>query len=144
MLPVIRKRTYYPHRYTNDFFGKDLLSSFFSDGADYTVPAVNIKENEKSFEIEVAAPGVAKEDFKINLEKDVLTVSSEKESKNEVDKDNFMKREFGFNSFSRSFSIPESVNTDKIKASHNNGVLTIELPKIEEAKLKNKKEIKIS
>jgi len=144
MLPVIKKRTYYPHRYTNDFFGKDLLSNFFSDGADYTVPAVNIKENEKSFEIEVAAPGVAKEDFNINLEKDVLTVSSKKENKNDVEKDNFMKREFGFNSFSRSFSIPESVNADKIKASHNNGVLTIELPKIEEAKLKNKKEIKIS
>lgn len=144
MLPVIKKRTYYPHRYTNDLHGRDLLSNFFSDGADYTVPAINIKENEKSFEIEVAAPGVAKENFKINLEKDVLTVSSEKESKNENDKDNFMKREFGFNSFSRSFSIPESVNADKIKASHNNGVLTIELPKIEEAKLKNKKEIKIS
>jgi len=144
MLPVIKKRMYYPHRYTNDFFGKDLLSSFFSDGADYTVPAVNIKENDKSFEIEVAAPGVNKDDFKINLEKNVLTVSSEKETKIEVDPDNFMKREFGYNSFSRSFSIPESVNADKIKASHENGVLTIQLPKIEEAKLKNKKEIKIS
>ncbi len=143
MLPVMRKRVLFP-TYNDDFFGRNSLSSFFSDGADYSVPAVNIKENEKNFEIEVAAPGLSKADFKINMEKNVLTVSSEKKVNKEAEQDNFMKKEFCYNSFSRSFSIPETVDTEKIKASHENGILKIELPKQEEAKLKHKHEIKIS
>jgi len=143
MLPTMRKRVLFP-TYNDDFFGRNSLSSFFSDGADYSVPAVNIKENDKNFEIEVAAPGLSKEDFKVNVEKNILTVSSEKEVHKETDKNNFMRKEFGYNSFSRSFSIPETINMEKIKASHKNGILTIELPKQEEAKLKNKHEIKIS
>ena len=143
MLPVLRKRVYYPS-YSNDFMGRNWMSNFFSDGADYNVPAVNIKETKKGFEIEVAAPGMNKEDLNVNVEKNVLTVSTEKETKKEQENENFTRREFGFTSFSRSFSIPESVNIEKIKASHKNGVLKIELPKVEEAKLKNKHEIKIS
>ncbi len=143
MLPVMRKRVYTPG-YFNHFANSDLLSNFFSDGADYTVPAVNIKENENGFTIEVAAPGLNKEDFNIKLEKDVLTVSSENENKNEEIKENFMKKEFSFKSFSRSFSIPETVDQNKIKASHNNGILTIELHKMDEAKVKKSKIIKIS
>jgi len=143
MLPVMRKRVLFP-TYNDDFFGRNSLSSFFSDGADFSVPAVNIKENDKNFEIEVAAPGLSKEDFQVNLEKTVLTVSSEKEVKNETEKDNFMRKEFSYNSFSRSFSIPETIDMEKIKASHKNGILTIELTKQEEAKLKHKHEIKIS
>ncbi len=143
MLPVMRKRVLFP-TYNDDFFGKNSLSSFFSDGADYSVPAVNIKENDKNFEIEVAAPGLSKEDFKVNVEKNILTVSSEKEVNNETEKDNFMRKEFGYNSFSRSFSIPETINMEKIKASHKNGILTIDLPKLEEDKLKHRHEIKIS
>jgi len=143
MLPVMRKRVLFP-TYNDDFFGRNSLSSFFSDGADYNVPAVNIKENEKGFDIEVAAPGLSKSEFKINLEKNVLTVSSEKEANKEVEQDNFTRKEFSYNSFSRSFSIPETIDTEKIKASHKNGILKIELPKQEEAKLKHKQEIKIS
>lgn len=143
MLPVMRKRVLFP-THNDDFIGRNSLSSFFSDGADYTVPAVNIKENDKQFEIEVAAPGLSKQDFNVNIEKNVLTVSSEMEVKNETEKENFMRKEFGYNSFSRSFSIPESVDMEKIKASHKNGILKIELPKQEEAKLKHKQEIKIS
>lgn len=143
MLPVMRKRVLFP-TYNDDFFGRNSLSSFFSDGADYSVPAVNIKENDKNFEIEVAAPGLNKADFKVNVGKNVLTVSSEKEVSKETEADNFMRKEFGYNSFSRSFSIPETVDMEKIKASHKNGILTIELPKQEEAKLKHKHEIKIS
>lgn len=142
MLPVISKRVLFP-TYDDDFFGRNFLSTFFSDGADYNVPAVNIKESDKKFEIEVAAPGLSKEDFQISLEKDILTVSSEKSVKSETDEDNFMRKEFGYSSFSRSFSIPEKINTEKIKASHKNGILTIELPKQEE-KLKRRHEIKIS
>ncbi|MCB2220042.1 MAG: Hsp20/alpha crystallin family protein [Bacteroidetes bacterium] len=144
MLPIVRKRVYSPS-YLNDFLGKDFLTSIFSDGADYTVPAVNIRESEKKFEIEVAAPGLNKEDFTIKIENDLLTISSEKESSEEQKEEgHFMRREFGFRSFSRSFSIPEFVDQDKIKASHKNGVLMIELPKMEESKMKNSKMIKIS
>lgn len=143
MLPVMRKRVLFP-TYNDDFFGRNSLSSFFSDGADYSVPAVNIKENDKNFEIEVAAPGLNKEDFKVNLEKTILTVSSEKAINTDAEQDNFMRKEFSYNLFSRSFSIPETIDTEKIKASHKNGVLKIELPKLEEAKLKHKQEIKIS
>jgi len=143
MLPVLRKRSYFPY-YRDEFFGKDLLSSFFSDGADYTVPAVNIKEAESHFEIEVAAPGVSKEDFKVKLEKNILTVTSEKEMKKDEEKGNFMRKEFSYNSFCRSFSIPETVDVEKIKASHKDGILVIELPKVDEAKIKFNKEIKVS
>jgi HSP20 family protein len=143
MLPVLRKRVYFP-QIGNDYFGRDFLSSFFSDGADYNVPAVNIRENEKSYEIGVAAPGLNKEDLNVSLDKDVLTISSKKEMKKESDEKNFMRREFGFSSFCRSFSIPESVDEEAIKATYKNGVLTVELPKLAEDKLKSNKVIKIS
>ena len=143
MLPLIRKSAYLPHR-ENDYFGKDFLSTFFSDGADYSVPAVNIKENENRFEIELAAPGLSKKDFDINLEKDVLTISSEKEVNNESENENYMRKEFGFTSFKRSFKVPEIVNAEKIKASFKNGVLNIELPKMDGAKVKQTKSIAIS
>jgi HSP20 family protein len=143
MLPVMRKRVYTPG-YLNNYFGRDLLTNFFSDGADYTVPAVNIKENENGFSIEVAAPGLNKEDFNIKVEKDVLTISSEMKDSKEESSENYMKREFGFQAFSRSFSIPESINQDKISASHKNGILILELPKMDEAKMKKTKTIKIA
>lgn len=138
MLPLVKRKSYYP--YSSD----QVLSSFFSDGADYSVPAVNIIKNEKTYEIEVAAPGFAKSDFKINIEKDVLTVSTEKEVKDENEKEKFVKREFGFNSFSRSFTIPETVDVEKINAAYKNGVLNIKLPKLDEALVKQTRSIKIS
>ena len=143
MLPVLRKKSYYPY-YRDEFFSKNLLSSFFSDGADYSVPAVNIKEDENNFEIEVAAPGLSKDDFKVTMEKNILTVSSEKELKKEEEKENFLSKEFSYNSFCRSFSVPDTIDVDKIKATHQNGVLKIELPKRDEAKTKVNREIKVS
>ena len=143
MLPVIRKMIVHPS-YTNDFFGRDLVANFFNDGADYTVPAVNIKETEKQFELEIAAPGFSKNEFDINMEKNVLTISSKKEEQKESEDQKFARREFGFKSFRRTFSVPDSVDVEKIKASYKNGILKIELPKQEEDKLKNKLQIKIS
>lgn len=143
MLPVMRKRVYTPG-YLNNHSNRDMLSNFFSDGADYTVPAVNIKENENGFTIEVAAPGLNKEDFNIKLEKDILTVSSEDENKKDENNESFTRREFTFKSFSRSFSIPETIDQNKIKASHMNGILILELQKLDEAKMKKAKTIKVS
>jgi len=143
MLPVLRKRFYVPV-FNNDYFGSDFISSFFSDGADYIVPAVNIRENDNNFEIEVAAPGLNKQDIKITLEKDVLTISSKKDSKRDSDGKNYSRREFNFHSFFRSFSIPESIDLESIKASMKDGILTVELPKVAAAKLNSSKVIEIS
>lgn len=103
-------------------------------------PATNIIENENSFELSLAVPGVEKKDIKIDLEDNLLTISSEKEE--EKENVNFSRKEFGYHSFSRSFTLPKTVEVENIKADYKNGLLNITIPKIEEAKLK--KAIKIS
>lgn len=143
MLPIIKKHAYLKD-YADHFAGRDFLSSFFSDGADYNVPAVNIKEMKNAFELEIAAPGLAKDDIRISLENDVLTVSSESRATENEEKDHYMRKEFMYQSFNRSFSIPETVDSDNIKASHINGVLSITLPKFEKNNSKKNKSIKIS
>ena len=144
MLPaIIKRRKYYP-TWNDHFFGNDLFSRIFSDGADYSVPAVNIRETDKNFEIEMAVPGLSKDNLKIKLENDVLTIHSERQHENEGNGDGYMRREFAYHTFSRSFELPEMVNTEKIKATHADGVLKIDLPKMEEETVKKSKTIKIS
>jgi HSP20 family protein len=111
-----------------------------------SIPAVNIMESDDSFEVEVAAPGKAKEDFNIELDNDVLTISSENKKENETSSENgrFTRKEFSYSTFKRAFSLPESVDSAKIGASYNNGVLQITLPKKEEAKVQAKRMIEIS
>ena len=103
-------------------------------------PATNIIENEESFELSLAVPGLEKDDIKIDLEDNLLTISAEKEEKTE--NVNFSRKEFGYQSFSRAFTLPKTVEADKIKADYKNGILNIIIPKMEEAKLK--KAIQIS
>ena len=107
------------------------------------VPSVNIIENDKDFVIEFAAPGVKKNDFNINLENQVLTVSREAKDEKEDTKENYTRREFVYSSFSRSFTLPKSVKFDKIAADYNQGILKITLPKKEE-EAKLSREISIS
>jgi len=107
-------------------------------------PKVNIHETEKSFEIQVAVPGIKKEDINLLVEKNILTVSYEMKEEDETQQKEFIKQEFIAESFSRSFSIPESVNPEKISAQHKNGILSIVLPKMEEEKAMLSKSIKIS
>lgn len=111
-----------------------------------SIPAVNIKESDDSFRVEVAAPGKAKEDFNIELDNDVLTISSENKNEQETASENgrFTRREFSYSTFKRAFSLPESVDSAKISASYNNGVLEIALPKKEEAKVQAKRMIEIA
>jgi len=111
-----------------------------------SIPAVNIKETEDSFSVEVAAPGKSKEDFNIELDNDVLTISSEDRKENETteEKGRFTRKEFSYSTFKRAFSLPDSVDNTKISASYNNGVLEIALPKKEEAKVQAKRLIDIS
>ncbi len=120
-------------------FERRLYTPFKHDGF---IPAANITENEKSFDIEIAAPGLKKEDFKINLENNVLTVSTEKEAEKKEETKNYTRKEFVYGSFCRSFTMPKTVETDQIKASYENGILKLELPKKEETKIT--KEIVVS
>lgn len=143
MIPMLRNNRFLPS-FTDDFFGKDFMADFFDSSANKTIPEVNVLENADSFKIEVAAPGLAKNDFKIEVNNNVLTISSEKEAKQEDEGDKFIRREFSYSSFQRSFSLPESVNQEKIKANHKDGILIVEIPKRDEAKEKPRREIKIS
>lgn len=119
--------------FDTDFFGSP--ASSFNRG---TVPAVNVSENDDAYILELAAPGRTKEDFKIDVNNNVLRIASEtKEEKTEEDKDiKFTRREFTYQSFSRSFTLPKNVNSDDIKASYNDGVLKLEIEKRPEVKPK--------
>lgn len=145
MLPALRRGFSMPS-ILDDFFGRDLLNNVFEDNTGISIPAVNIVENSDEFKIEVAAPGLEKKDFKIDLDNNVLTISSEKELKDEEkdEDDNYMRREFSYTSFKRSFTMPQSVDADKINAKHKDGILQIQIPKKEEAKQKPPKTIEIS
>lgn len=122
---------------------KDLLG-----GTQYTqkaVPQVNVKENEKSFELELVAPGQKKEDFNIEIDNDMLTISTEaKTEKIEQEEGKFTRREFRISSFKRAFTLPETVKADEINAAYKDGILTLTLPKKEEALPKAKRMIEIS
>lgn len=122
--------------FDNDY--NDFWSKRMSD------PSANILENADNFQLELAAPGMNKEDFKIQLENNILTISAELEDEKREEGKNYTRKEFYYGSFSRSFTLPKSVDLDKIQADYVNGVLKVTLPKKEEAKLEMKKEIKIS
>ena len=111
-----------------------------------SIPAVNIQENDDNFQVFVAAPGMKKENFNIELDNDILTISSETKAENESSEKNgkFTRKEFNYSNFKRAFSLPESVNSQEISASYNSGVLEINLPKREEAKVQAKRMIEIS
>ncbi len=143
MLPTLRSRLNMPSL-VDDFFGRDFMDNFFSERTGINVPAVNLAENNDEYRIEVAAPGLEKNDFKIDLENDVLTISSEKEVKDEQKDEKFMRCEFNYSKFSRSFTLPESANVEKIKANHKDGILYVRIPKKEETKQKPPKQIDIS
>jgi len=142
-----RSDHYFPSLIDN-FLSRDLFdwgTSNFST-TNTTLPAVNIHESDESYEIEVAAPGMSKEDFQVQLEHNMLTISSEKkDERKEKKKGQYTRREFSYQSFQRSFTVPEmEVEGDKISAKYCDGVLCITLPKREEVKPKPAREIKIS
>jgi HSP20 family protein len=110
-----------------------------------TLPSVNIKESRDGFEVEVAAPGLNKNDFKIELNHDLLTISSEKEIENETKEgQQFSLREFSYQSFNRSFTLPNSADSEKIGAKYEDGILRILIPKKEEARPKPARQIAIA
>ena len=109
-----------------DFFNEDFD---WRNGWTSKVPAANITEQEKGYNLELAAPGLQKEDFQISVENGQLSISCEKQQEEESTEDRYSRKEFSYESFERTFALPESVESDKINASYQNGVLSVEIPK---------------
>ena len=129
----------------DDIFNRDLPSVFTSNfNTGITLPKVNIKETADAFVVEMAVPGLKKSDFQLDLDNQSLSISTELKKENEHKEENYTRREFGYASFKRTFNLPESVNDEEINATYTNGILSILLPKKEEAKQKPPRNIKIS
>lgn len=128
----------------NVLFDDHFLGDFTNDVKSVFKPATNIKETQEMFVVDLAVPGMEKTDFKIDLQEKTLTISAEKKSEVNQDNEKFTRREFHYNSFSRSFSLPENVNTDNIEAKYVNGILTITIPKLKAEEKTDKKEIVVS
>lgn len=143
MLPAIRKRSAFPSL-IDEFFGRELPGFFFDPERYLGTPAVNIIEGKDDYRIEVAAPGLEKNDFKISIDNNLLTISSEKELSNEEKGEQFMRKEFSYASFSRSFTVPDGTDQDKIQARHKDGILHVIIPKRDETKEKPARQVKIS
>jgi HSP20 family protein len=123
----------------------DLDTNLFDyDGGALMVPDANIVENEKDFKIELAAPGLDRNDFKVEVNNGVLTISAEKEEEEKEENENYKRREFSYSSFSRSFTLPENSVQDKIDAKYENGILRLTLPKKEVTISKPAKQIKVA
>ena len=129
--------------FLDDFFGRDFYPVHYHRNDFRSLPAVNIVEGENGYTIEVAAPGLEKKDFRIDLENDCLTISSSREESSEDSNDHYTRREFRYRNFSRSFNLSETVDAEKITASHKNGILNVSIPKKEEAKAKLARQISI-
>ena len=130
-----------------DFFNRDWADSTLANrNYSATLPAVNVRETNEDFLIEVAAPGMKRDEFKVELDNNVLTISSEHEEKHEEQDEtrNYTRREFNYQSFQRSFTLPENkVEGEKISARYTDGILHITVPKKDDAKVKPIKQITI-
>ena len=139
LFPSIRNDFFTNRFLTPRFF--DFNDEFFENGI--ATPPANIVETSKEFKLDLSVPGMKRDDFKVDVEDGVLTISSEKEEeKNETDK-NYRRREFSYSSFSRTFSLPENADENKINAKYDNGMLQITIPKNEMTVSKSKKQITV-
>lgn len=128
-------------RVFDDIFNNDISNMFDKLS---TVPAVNIKERDKDYVIELAAPGMKKEDFEIELDNNILTVSSKKKEEKVEEKSNYTKREFNYCGFQRMFTLPETANIEDIKAEYKDGILVLLIAKKPEAQIQPKRKIDIN
>ncbi len=113
-------------------------------GRAMNVPAVNITEHKDEYQVSLAAPGLKKDDFKIDVDGNMLTISSEKEEKIEEKEARYTRKEYSYSSFSRSFTLPEEINKEKIEAKYEDGVLKLSLPRKEEVKMPSAKHIAVN
>jgi len=128
----------------DDFFNDNFFGYGNGERNGSRKPSVNIVEENNAYQIEMAVPGLSKKDIRIDLDNDLLTISYEKEESKDETSRNYLKREFSFASFSRSFQLPDTIDSENIKANHTDGILSISLPKKEEVVTKAQKSIEIS
>ena len=141
---LVKRHSNYLPTLVSDFWGEDLLSGFERERDWNLTPAVNIIEGEQEFKVEVAAPGLGKEDFNVHVEKNILEISAVKKETTETQNKKYLRKEFSYNEFRRTFSLPSYVNAQEIKAVHKDGILTVEIPKKDEAKVNPRKQIEIA
>ena len=141
MLARINRR--YVPAYWDDFFNDRFFNQVSNMNGRENTPAVNVSEDDKVYSIEVAAPGLSRKDFNLEIENDVLTISSENKESKEENKSNFLRREFNYQSFKRSFQLPDTVDQEHISATHEDGILKLTLPKKEELVQKAYRQIEI-
>jgi len=125
-------RNYVP-AYLDDFFNDRFFNQLDSSTCNINTPAVNVSEDEKGYTIEVAAPGLNRKDFNLEVDDDILTISTEQKESKEEKKENYLRREFNYHTFKRSFRLPETVDQEQIRATHESGILTLSLPRKEAA-----------
>ncbi len=141
MMPVRRTQNWLPSIF-NDFFDTDWMEK-----ANATAPAINVIESEKEYKVELATPGMTKEDFNVNIDEDnnlIISMEKKSESKEEKKEARYLRREFSYSKFQQTMILPDDVDKDKIAAQVDNGVLSISLPKLSDAeKQKAKKMIEV-
>jgi HSP20 family protein len=130
-------------KFFNDFFFTPIRSNSKTRTFE-NVPAVNISEMNGTYHIELAVPGMSKEDFNIEINDGVMSISSEVKEESTSEEKNYSKREFNFSSFERRFTLPENIEEDKVSASYEDGILKIDVPKLNEEQKSNKRQVKIS
>lgn len=140
MLPVLNRNSWMPEVF-NDFFTNDFMTR-----ANATAPAINVKESDREYTVELAAPGLKKEDFNVNIDRDGnlhIHMESKNESKEEDKKSHYLRREFSYSKFEQTLLLPDDVDKDGIEAKVNDGVLTVSLPKLENVAEKTVKQIEV-
>ena len=136
MLPVMNRNLWMPEEF-NDFFDTDFMPRVSA-----TAPAINVKESEKDYTVELAAPGLTKDDFNVNIDNDIK-IENKSNKKDEDKKSHYLRREFSYSKYEQTLLLPDDVEKDKIAASVNHGVLTVELPKLVKAEEKTARQIEI-
>jgi HSP20 family protein len=152
MKTLVKKDSFFPtlegksmNNFFDDFITKDLFDwtdrNFAALGSN--LPSVNLKETDTKIEVELAAPGMKREDFKVAVDNDILMISSEKEEEKEEKKENYIRREFNYQAFNRTFSLPDTIDENKIEANYKDGILHVVVAKKEGAKKRALKTIPI-
>lgn len=140
MLPVINRNNWMPEVF-NDFFDTDFMTRTKA-----TAPAINVKETEKEYTVEMAAPGMKKDDFNVNIDKDGnlhIHMEAHTEKKEEDKKSHYLRREFAYSKFEQTLLLPEDVEKEAISAKVSDGVLTVTLPKLEKQACKETRQIEV-
>ena len=140
MLPVMNRNLWMPEEF-NDFFDTE-----FMPRVNATAPAINVKESEKDYTVELAAPGLTKDDFTVNVDNDGnlhIKIENKSNKKEEDKKSHYLRREFSYSKYEQTLLLPDDVEKEKIAATVNNGVLTVDLPKIEKKEEKTARQIEV-